>query len=117
MNQSMSQADYHDDLINSDIDDNIKKEIIAHYSSLDDEMTKKSKRQRSKMEDSVGAFFKEMARYPLLTAEEEVDFQFLCIVCVQLSVHIVHDCKCYHLSLCDGTCLQMLKYDTQLSLL
>ena len=85
MNQSMSQADYQDDLINSDIDDSIKKEIIAHYSSLDDEMTKKSKRQRSKMEDSVGAFFKEMARYPLLTAEEEVDLAY--------AVKFLSDCQ------------------------
>ena len=73
MNQSSSQADYHNELINSDIDESIKKEIIAHYSSLENETMTKSKRQRAKVEDSVGAFFKEMARYPLLTAEEEVN--------------------------------------------
>ena len=59
MNQSSSQADYHNELINSDIDESIKKEIIAHYSSMENETMTKSKRQRARVEDSVGAFFKE----------------------------------------------------------
>ena len=87
MNQSSSQADYHNELIDNDIDvdESIKKEIFAHYSSMENEMMKKSKRQKAKVEDSVGAFFKEMARYPLLTAEEEVTLAY--------AVKFLSDCQ------------------------
>jgi RNA polymerase sigma factor (RpoD-like family) len=85
MNQSSGQADYHSELINSDIDDSINKEIIAHYSSMEDDSASKSKKWRSKVEDSVGAFFKEMARYPLLSADEEVDLAY--------AVKFLSDCQ------------------------
>ena len=41
--------------------------------SIMESKNKKNKGNKLRLEDSVGAFFKEMARYPLLTAEEEVD--------------------------------------------
>ncbi len=85
MNQSSSQADYHNELIDSDIGESINKEIIAHYSSMENDGINKSQKHRSKMEDSVGAFFKEMARYPLLSAEEEVDLAY--------AVKFLSDCQ------------------------
>ena len=41
--------------------------------------------RKSSLEDNVGAFFKEMARYPLLTAEEEVDLAY--------AVKFLSDCQ------------------------
>ena len=46
--------------------------VEAEFSTEDFESTKSGSRRKIPLEDNVGAFFKEMARYPLLTAEEEI---------------------------------------------
>ncbi|WP_036477198.1 RNA polymerase sigma factor, RpoD/SigA family [Myxosarcina sp. GI1] len=45
--------------------------VEAEYSEEDNNFYLTGNR-RSNLEDNIGAFFKEMARYPLLTAEEEI---------------------------------------------
>ncbi len=47
--------------------------VVAEYSPIVEPMEKGSRRKRNQSDNSVGAFFKEMARYPLLTAQEEVE--------------------------------------------
>ena len=46
--------------------------VEAEYSDEDDTNSKTASRRKIPLEDNIGAFFKEMARYPLLTAEEEI---------------------------------------------
>ena len=46
--------------------------VEAEYSDEGDTNSKTSSRRKIPLEDNIGAFFKEMARYPLLTAEEEI---------------------------------------------
>jgi RNA polymerase sigma factor (RpoD-like family) len=47
--------------------------VEAEYSTEEDDNNRYSvSRRRINLEDNIGAFFKEMARYPLLKAEEEV---------------------------------------------
>jgi len=53
------------------IEDNLKL-VEAEYQSEDSESSKTASRRKVPLEDNIGAFFKEMARYPLLTAEEEI---------------------------------------------
>lgn len=75
MNRTSSTVDYQNELVNDPLEEELN-QVIAHFSVIDDESTTKSRRQKTKMEDSIGAFFKEMARYPLLTAEEEVSLAY-----------------------------------------
>ncbi|MEM8832237.1 MAG: RNA polymerase sigma factor, RpoD/SigA family [Cyanobacteria bacterium P01_G01_bin.19] len=46
--------------------------VEAEYSNEDLKDPKSGSRRKIPLEDNIGAFFKEMARYPLLTAEEEI---------------------------------------------
>jgi RNA polymerase sigma factor (RpoD-like family) len=46
--------------------------VEAEYSEEDNHDPKAGSRRKLPLEDNIGAFFKEMARYPLLTAEEEI---------------------------------------------
>ena len=46
--------------------------VEAEYSEEDENDYKTASRRKIPLEDNIGAFFKEMARYPLLTAEEEI---------------------------------------------
>lgn len=46
--------------------------VDAEYSEQEEDSLQTASRRRLPLEDNIGAFFKEMARYPLLTAEEEV---------------------------------------------
>ncbi len=56
----------------SDLDEDYKL-VEAEYSVDEDSNNPyAASRRRTNIEDNIGAFFKEMARYPLLTAEEEV---------------------------------------------
>ena len=56
----------------SEIDEEFKL-VEAEYSADEDSNRPYSaSRRRTNIEDNIGAFFKEMARYPLLTAEEEI---------------------------------------------
>jgi len=75
MNQLTSPTKQQNQEIKAEIDEEIN-EVIAQYSTLTDDNGKKPKVNRSKAEDSVGSFFKEMARYPLLTAEEEISLAY-----------------------------------------
>jgi RNA polymerase sigma factor (RpoD-like family) len=54
------------DNINEDL-----KLVDAEYSD-EDQIAGTNSRRKLPLEDNIGAFFKEMARYPLLTAEEEI---------------------------------------------
>ena len=46
--------------------------VEAEYSDLDRSGSNNNSRRKIPLEDNIGSFFKEMARYPLLTAEEEI---------------------------------------------
>lgn len=46
--------------------------VEAEYSEEDRDNPEIASRRKVPLEDNIGAFFKEMARYPLLTAEEEI---------------------------------------------
>ena len=46
--------------------------VEAEYSAGDRHNPNSKSRRKIPLEDNIGAFFKEMARYPLLTAEEEI---------------------------------------------
>lgn len=72
MNQLSSQINYDSDMIKAEIDEELN-QVVAQFSVAEDSNTKKSRGNKPKLDDSVGAFFKEMARYPLLSAEEEID--------------------------------------------
>jgi RNA polymerase primary sigma factor len=66
-NDSLNNLDYEP----ADID---LKLVEVEFSS-DDELginSRSNKRTKASLEDNIGAFFKEMARYPLLQSEEEV---------------------------------------------
>ena len=54
-----------------DINEDLKL-VEAEYTSDEDRNLHPARRRKSSVEDNIGAFFKEMARYPLLTAEEEI---------------------------------------------
>ena len=56
--------------ISEDLSENLKL-VEAEYSDLSQGKNTASGRKLP-LEDNIGAFFKEMARYPLLTAEEEI---------------------------------------------
>ncbi|NJL53235.1 MAG: RNA polymerase sigma factor, RpoD/SigA family, partial [Hydrococcus sp. SU_1_0] len=45
--------------------------VEAEYSE-EEQVAGMGSRRKLPLEDNIGAFFKEMARYPLLTAEEEI---------------------------------------------
>ncbi|MEL7406980.1 MAG: RNA polymerase sigma factor, RpoD/SigA family [Cyanobacteria bacterium J06558_2] len=53
------------------IDEDLKL-VEAEFSEENQGLTSTKSRRKIPLEDNIGAFFKEMARYPLLTAEEEV---------------------------------------------
>lgn len=72
MNQLNSQLNYELGLIDVAMDEELN-QVVAQFSVKEEEKGRKSRGNKSKVDDSVGAFFKEMARYPLLTAEEEMD--------------------------------------------
>ncbi len=55
----------------TDINEELKL-VEAEYSSDEDKNRHSASRRKISSEDNIGAFFKEMARYPLLTAEEEI---------------------------------------------
>lgn len=46
--------------------------VEAEFTDEEQNASKGSSRRKLPLEDNIGAFFKEMARYPLLTAEEEI---------------------------------------------
>ncbi len=46
--------------------------VEAEYSELDSDTSKLLRSSKARNEDTVGAFFKEMARYPLLQPDEEI---------------------------------------------
>ncbi|MBF2058322.1 MAG: RNA polymerase sigma factor, RpoD/SigA family [Cyanobacterium sp. T60_A2020_053] len=73
MNQLISALHLHNEAINTETDRDLT-EIIAEYTDEID--AKKSRGNSPKAEDSVGSFFKEMARYPLLSASEEIDLAY-----------------------------------------
>ena len=52
------------------IDDDLK--LVEAEFSEGDQISSTNSRRKIPLEDNIGAFFKEMARYPLLTAEEEI---------------------------------------------
>ncbi len=63
------------DILISDDSSNLEhdlKLVEAEYSIDEDKHYAGNRRSKSSLEDNIGAFFKEMARYPLLTAEEEI---------------------------------------------
>lgn len=66
-----SQPQLTDDIIENDFS------VIADYTSLEEDTPQKGRRRtKPKLDDSVGAFFREMARYPLLTAQEEIELAY-----------------------------------------
>jgi RNA polymerase sigma factor (RpoD-like family) len=56
--------------ISEDLTDDLK-QVEAEYSD-EEQVAGMGSRRKLPLEDNIGAFFKEMARYPLLTAEEEI---------------------------------------------
>jgi RNA polymerase sigma factor (RpoD-like family) len=62
------------DIVLDETGDNINEDlklVDAEYSD-EDQIAGTNSRRKLPLEDNIGAFFKEMARYPLLTAEEEI---------------------------------------------
>jgi RNA polymerase sigma factor (RpoD-like family) len=51
-------------------------QVIAIFSPLGEDNGKGNRKGRTKLDDSVAAFFKEMSRYPLLTAQEEIELAY-----------------------------------------
>ena len=74
MNRLSNEADYQNDLTTAEIDEELS-QVVAHFSAIEDDRQNKSRGQK-KLDDSVGSFFKEMARYPLLNAEEEITLAY-----------------------------------------
>lgn len=74
MNRLSNEADYQNDLTTAEIDEELS-QVVAHFSAIEDNRQNKSRGQK-KLDDSVGSFFKEMARYPLLNAEEEITLAY-----------------------------------------
>ncbi len=63
------------DISVSEADENINEDlrlVEAEYSGGQQDIPTTGSRRKLPLEDNIGAFFKEMARYPLLTAEEEI---------------------------------------------
>ncbi|NJK58151.1 MAG: RNA polymerase sigma factor, RpoD/SigA family [Pleurocapsa sp. SU_5_0] len=58
------------DEVTSDLSEDFKL-VEAEYSD-ENQVSGTGSRRKLPLEDNIGAFFKEMARYPLLTAEEEI---------------------------------------------
>ena len=54
----------------------VNETIQVEFTQLDDESQHSSGYRKTSSDDTVGAFFKEMARYPLLNAEEEVELAY-----------------------------------------
>jgi len=63
-------TDISDEELSKNISEDLKL-VEAEYSDLD-RGKKTGSGRKLPLEDNIGAFFKEMARYPLLTAEEEI---------------------------------------------
>lgn len=75
MNQ-ISQRDYCEtEVMKAEIEDDLS-QVIALYSTGSEDAQKGKRGAKKKLDDSVGAFFKEMSRYPLLTAEEEIELAY-----------------------------------------
>lgn len=72
MTQLSSRTDQHHELIDVEIDAGLT-QVVALFSPLQEEDSRKTRGKKARIDDSVGSFFKEMARYPLLTAEEEIN--------------------------------------------
>lgn len=65
---------YSMDILVSETDNNLSNDlkiVEAEYSEVN-QYASNGSRRKAPLEDNIGAFFKEMARYPLLTAEEEI---------------------------------------------
>jgi RNA polymerase sigma factor (RpoD-like family) len=61
--------------IDASIDEDLNEElklVEVEYTDRDRGSSNSDSRRKIPLEDNIGAFFKEMARYPLLTAEEEI---------------------------------------------
>lgn len=85
MNQVIKDNYSQSDAIQAEIDEELN-QVIASYSPIEEEEPQKGRRRRKmKSDDSIGAFFKEMARYPLLTADEEIELAY--------SVKFLTDCE------------------------
>ena len=65
---------YVTDVAPDDIADDLNEDLKLVEAEFSDEskVTSTGSRRKLPLEDNIGAFFKEMARYPLLTAEEEI---------------------------------------------
>jgi RNA polymerase sigma factor (RpoD-like family) len=61
--------------IKTELEDDLS-EVIAIFSPLGEESDKGGRKGKTKLDDSVAAFFKEMSRYPLLTAQEEIELAY-----------------------------------------
>ncbi len=72
MNFVNNKGDNQSDVIRSEIDRDLA-QVVAEYSPVVEQVEKGSRQRRNQSDDSVGAFFKEMARYPLLSAQEELE--------------------------------------------
>ncbi|HIK37110.1 MAG: RNA polymerase sigma factor, RpoD/SigA family [Geminocystis sp.] len=70
MNPTSGTADFGPEELFREKEEDLNK--VMAYFSQDEEEEGSSGRRRRGVEDSVGSFFKEMARYPLLTPEEEL---------------------------------------------
>ena len=72
MNFVNSKGDNQSEVIRSEIDRDLA-QVVAEYSPVVKQVERGSRQRWNQSDDSVGAFFKEMARYPLLSAEEELE--------------------------------------------
>jgi RNA polymerase sigma factor (RpoD-like family) len=75
MSQIINENYYQSQEIKAEIEEDLN-QVIASFSPLVEESQPGRKRTKTKIDDSIGAFFKEMARYPLLTVEEEIDLAY-----------------------------------------
>lgn len=73
MTQLSSRTDQPHELIDVEEIDAGLTQVVALFSPLQEEDSRKTRGKKARIDDSVGSFFKEMARYPLLTAEEEIN--------------------------------------------
>lgn len=84
MSQIINENYSESEVIKAEIEEDLN-QVIASFSPIVEEPQKGRGRTKSKLDDSIGAFFKEMARYPLLSAEEELDLAY--------SVKFLSDCE------------------------
>lgn len=78
LTNNSDNSDDSDDLDNSleddsDADSDIDSDDDSLYSAQYSEQTTATRYRKSSSDDAVGAFFKEMARYPLLKPDEEIE--------------------------------------------